>query len=88
MLTLRGEHFYFIDKIGVASQIGVLLALCGAISPSPGPRTSFRTPWRPAFRAEKAFVAPGPGGAPSSPVFVPAHSPTGDKIAGATRNDL
>jgi hypothetical protein len=35
MLTLRGEHFYFTDNIGVISQFGALAALWRALSASP-----------------------------------------------------
>jgi hypothetical protein len=34
MLTLRGEHFYFTENIGVICEIGVLRALWRALSAS------------------------------------------------------
>ena len=37
MLTLRGEHFCFIENIEVISKTGPLPALGSALSPSPRP---------------------------------------------------
>ena len=59
MLTLRGEHFYFTENIGVNFQMGMLLAPLAAFAPSlaavPGPPIPFQTPWRAGFRAETAL---------------------------------
>ena len=55
MLTLRGEHFCFTQNIGVIDRIDPCRGSAGRFPGTPGPRTSFRTPWRAAFREEMAL---------------------------------
>ncbi len=84
MLTLRGEHFYFTENIGVIFRNW---PLAGALdSAFPVPRPSNLVPDALAGRISrgKGICSAGPRGTPLSLVFSQPGTPTGDKIAGAT----